>query len=295
MVFFAPMKILVTGAAGKIGAGLVTALHEAGHDVVASDVVYRRGLPVPLHLVDLLQPSSLAPLADGCDALVHLANHVHSRAAHPMHRVLSENMAMNSNVMFTAVDLQIRRIVFASSVQATNGQASLQPFFESGRCGLAYLPFDGDLPQNPWTNPYAMSKCFCEQMLQRFCEADPDLHVVSLRFPFIMHPGRAARIRMQRPQNPDDPRCRDGLTYLYLADSVRLMASAVEKMQPGCRHYFPAHWFGFEGMTAAEIAEQFLPDVPARGEVDRLVDLDALKRDFDWEPTEPQIIYQQQA
>ena len=291
MLFFARMKILVTGAAGKMGAGLTAALHDAGHDVVACDVLYRRGLPVPLHIVDLLQPSSLAPLADGCEALVHLANHVHSRALQPIHRVLNENMTMNSNVLFTATEMQIQRIVFSSSVQATNGMASINPFFEAGRCELAYLPFDGDLPQNPGVNPYALSKCFCEDLLRRLTQADPNLAAVALRFPLIMHPERTGRFFRNRPQGPEDPRCRDGLTYLHIQDSVRLMATVVEKMTAGYRQYFPAHWFGFEELTPAQVASHFLPDLPVRRALDGLVDLSALKSDFDWEPAEPQIVY----
>ena len=69
------MKVLVTGAAGKLGSLTVSALLRRGHEVRATDARYRADLPVRLDVRDLLDEHALYPLLDGMDALVHLANH----------------------------------------------------------------------------------------------------------------------------------------------------------------------------------------------------------------------------
>ena len=73
------MKVLVTGAAGYVGCVLVPKLLNAGHDVVAHDVMYygTQGLkPHPkLQVVsaDLRDIPAFTKAVAGCDAVIHLA------------------------------------------------------------------------------------------------------------------------------------------------------------------------------------------------------------------------------
>ena len=69
------MRVLVTGAAGRLGSHTCHHLVAQGHDVVAADSQYRRDLPVPLRMVDLLDRTAAYGLVEGCQAVVHLANH----------------------------------------------------------------------------------------------------------------------------------------------------------------------------------------------------------------------------
>ncbi|KUI30570.1 NAD-dependent dehydratase [Mycobacterium sp. IS-1496] len=73
------MRVLLTGAAGFIGSRVRTALESAGHDVVAVDVMLPAAhggsahLPEGTHRVDVADPTALAPLLDGIDAVCHQA------------------------------------------------------------------------------------------------------------------------------------------------------------------------------------------------------------------------------
>ena len=73
------MRVLLTGAAGFIGARVGTALRDAGHDVVAVDAMlpaaHGRGAEPPpdCQVLDIRDGSALAPLLDGVDVVCHQA------------------------------------------------------------------------------------------------------------------------------------------------------------------------------------------------------------------------------
>jgi dTDP-L-rhamnose 4-epimerase len=73
------VRILLTGAAGFIGARVNTALRDAGHDVVAVDAMLGAAHgpgaepPPECRVVDIRDASALAPLLDGVDAVCHQA------------------------------------------------------------------------------------------------------------------------------------------------------------------------------------------------------------------------------
>src|SRR5688572_21045244 len=97
------MKVLVTGASGKIGSETVAQLLAAEHEVIATDVKPLRPLPVKLHEVNLLDGPGVAALMNGIEAVVHLGNHtgVHKRSSA---LVFNENIAMNMNVFQAALE-----------------------------------------------------------------------------------------------------------------------------------------------------------------------------------------------
>lgn len=73
------MRVLLTGAAGFIGARVGAALREAGHDVVAVDMMLPAAhgpdaeVPPDCLRVDVRDAAALAPLLDGVDVVCHQA------------------------------------------------------------------------------------------------------------------------------------------------------------------------------------------------------------------------------
>ena len=73
------MRILLTGAAGFIGSRVQAALSDAGHDVVAVDALLAAAHgpdakpPPDCRIVDIRDPSALAPLLQGVDLVCHQA------------------------------------------------------------------------------------------------------------------------------------------------------------------------------------------------------------------------------
>ena len=165
------MRILLTGAGGNIGRGLIPRLLEAGHDLVLSDLDQ---LPdeapyvgLPFHQLDVQHGFGLDRAADGADMIVH------TPAWHGIHwRSKSETDFWRLNVDGTFFAFQaarsagITRFVFLSS-QAWHGHYDKYGFTkrigeelcEYNRCanGIRYAairPADLTPWGTDWVNRY---------------------------------------------------------------------------------------------------------------------------------------------
>ncbi|HEY3668061.1 MAG TPA: NAD(P)-dependent oxidoreductase [Polyangiaceae bacterium] len=282
------MKVLVTGAAGKLGSAVCAHLLGHGYEVTATDHKHREGLKAKLVLADLRDDIAVYGLLEGCEAVVHLGNHPNLHAGPSPQRLIAENTAMNANVFRAALDIGVRRIVFASSVQAmlkmTNGMRVDTPF------EIPYLPLDGAAPANPGSNFYGLSKVFGERMLQELSGAQPELAATSLRFP-----GLLSEQWLERFTAGGKPAARswfnfgEVLAYLMFSDAAELIRAVLEKQRPGYHQYYPAQTLEVRGVSAAQLIREFYPQVPLRRpieQIDALVDVSAITEELGWAPSE---------
>jgi len=280
------MKVLVTGSAGRLGSLVCKELLRRGHDVLGTDQRYSPDLGVPQQLADLRNPHAVYPLLHGRDAVVHLGNIANLMLGPSPQVVLSDNVAMNANVFRAAVDLNVRRIVFASSLQAMIR-------IEEGRTtdtapGVPYFPLDGDAPADPGHNFYGLSKEFGERTLRVLSQRFPQLTCTSLRFPMLA--GDWFQKRFELPQSPSSLNFHEALAYLDFADAATLVGLVAEREAPGYHQYFPAQALLLEGMTVEQTLAEFFPSVPLRKpaeQISNLIDLSALERDFRFCPAAP--------
>src|SRR5688500_8605135 len=107
-------RLLVTGASGKAGRAAVRDLREHGHDVVATDVTVALVDRESIVRADLTDYGQAVEMLHGMDAVVHLANIPAPDLATPA-VTFNANVAMNFNVFHAAAQLQLERVVWASS------------------------------------------------------------------------------------------------------------------------------------------------------------------------------------
>lgn len=113
------MKALVTGANGLIGANLLRELLRDGHEVVGlvrptGDLTYIKRLPVRLSFGDVLDPSSLAAAAAGCDVVFHTAVHF-AYWGHDPSDLARTAVDGSRNVLVAAQQAGAGRVVMTSS------------------------------------------------------------------------------------------------------------------------------------------------------------------------------------
>jgi UDP-glucose 4-epimerase len=166
------MKILVTGATGKVGSRLTGRLAQRGDRVRAlvrdpARAADLREAHIELAVGDLLEVDSLAAALQGVDAVVHCAAFFRGATAEQAHRV---NDLGTQHLASAARAAAVKRFIFTSTglVYGPNGG---RPAREDDPCA----PMDG----------YPESKLAAE----RFLLAMEGLDVRVLRLPFVYGDG----------------------------------------------------------------------------------------------------------
>jgi uronate dehydrogenase len=116
------VRVLVTGAAGRIGRVLTLGLQDRGHEVVGLDLVPQPdGADFAWHTADCVDPDAVADVFDdefaesNLDAVVHLAGNP-GEASLP--DALSSHAVTTAALLDAMVEHGVRRFVYASSNHA---------------------------------------------------------------------------------------------------------------------------------------------------------------------------------
>lgn len=236
------MRVLVTGALGKVGRLAVPALLAAGHEVTTTDLAPPdQEPPVPgkpwylsADLTDAGQVFALlagvGPITGRFDAVVH-AGAIASPGRHAPHVVFGNNVSATFNVVEACAQLGVRRLVNLSS------EAALGHMFALRRQYPLYLPMDEAHPCHP-QDPYALSKVVGEQLCTA-AVARSELRCVSLRPSWVQDADSYARQLGPIVGNPDVPAI-NGWSYMDGADLADLIRLAVECDLPGHEVFFAA-------------------------------------------------------
>ncbi|MFI1386637.1 NAD-dependent epimerase/dehydratase family protein [Embleya sp. NPDC020886] len=265
-----PARVLVTGAAGRLGTAVSAELADRGVPVtalVAPPASASAGSPSVDEAVrlcvdrvvvgDARDPAAVAEALDGVDAVIHLAALASPEVA-PAEVVFGTNTQATFVVLNEAGRMGVRRAVVASSLSVTG-----LPFARSTpRPQPAYLPLDTALPLRV-EDPYALSKQVDEataaMMHRRY-----GMTVAALRLPFLGDPDRLAGHAARLAANPalGAP---EVWSYLDLRDAARacvlgLTAPAVT----GAPVLFVAAPDTLMAAPTGELLAAHLPDVPRR-------------------------------
>lgn len=223
------MRVLVTGAAGRIGRHVVTGLLDHDHDVHGLD---RASAPDDLerearwHAGDVRDVEPLTQLLQDVrpDAVIHLAAIPSPLLAMPQ-EVFTTNTQATFAMMEAAGSAGVPRIAFASSTSVTG-----LPFAEAPLSPL-YAPVDEAHP-NVGNDPYALSK-ETDEATARTMHRRHGYQVVGLRIantsPMDYHVAEAARVAADSSHLAGEL-----WAYLDIRDGARAFRLAVERDIPGC-------------------------------------------------------------
>ena len=192
--------IVVTGAAGRLGGGrlgarVVRLLRDRGYEVLATDKVPAEDPSMELAVGDLLDRAMVERLLEGAEAVIHMGAIPGPELAEPR-EIFENNVQSTFNVMMTAAEKGMRRVVF-SSIAFGMGWA-----WEGATFVPLYLPLDEEHPMMPF-EPYGLSKQLGENIGEMIARSSAT-SVVSLRFTNVVFPEKQAAFPWPAPtrENP---------------------------------------------------------------------------------------------
>lgn len=270
------MKIVVTGASGRLGRTLCRMLAESGETFTGVDHRVDDSIGFPIVSADLRNPSQCEGLFDGVDVLVHLANNPNWNVGNPLD-IYNDNLVMNRNVFGAAIAAGCKRIIFASSIQVCNGFLPIDDR-DQQEIVAPYIPFDSDMPAIP-RNMYALSKEAGESLL-RFYSETQGIVSVSIRYPLLLDEGELRKVFENGGMHRG--KCFDAYAYLPMRSGAAATQAAMTASLRGYNQYFVASNDNLEQRSARDVYEEQLSLLPLRNSLESLVDCMKAEGELEW-------------
>lgn len=211
------MRVTVTGGAGLLGRHVVTAMREAGHEVVAIDSA--PGAEIRADLTDL---GTTMQLFAGAEVVVHCAALPRPIGVAPA-EVWRVNMTAAYNAITAAEAAGVGRFLQASSFSVLGPPFGVAPFTPER------LPLDEAQAVAP-DDVYAVTKWLAEEMLEAAVRRGA-FRAASLRLPWVQTADSFKTDILPRRDGPDA--WRDLWAYIDARDAAAGFVAALDWQEPG--------------------------------------------------------------
>jgi nucleoside-diphosphate-sugar epimerase len=268
----ATTRVLVTGAAGRLGRAVASRFHADGFDLLATDVVDAHDVGYRFERADLLDHEAVSALLDGIDVVLHIGNHPGIGPRAPQ-LVFNENIAMNENVFQGAAERGVPRIVFASTLQLIGSHVDERTVVDPPP--RPTFPLSGDTLPTP-ANVYALSKTVTETMLQYYAERC-GIQCTALRFP-LLHHGQDSIMVDAGSERPDD--ITEGFTGLTYDDAAALFLAVVNTDLVGYRVFMAGTAHRHRDLELPDVIRTHYPELDP--DMPDLIDLTSVTRGTGW-------------
>lgn len=275
-------RVVVTGAAGKLGRAVVADLAHHGWDVLPVDQVPVPGWTWNSVRADLTDYGQVVEIVTGRvdergprpDAVVHLAA-VPAPGLIPNSATFANNAPATWNVFHAAQAAGIRKVVWASSETVLGLPFDTPP---------PYAPVDEEYRPRP-ESTYSLVKALEEEMADHFCRWNRDLSMIGLRFSNVMYPEDYA----QFPSFDADPALRKWNLWGYIdaRDGAQAVRCALEYRGTGREIFIVANADTVMSRSSASLMAEVFPDVEIRkelGEHETLLSIDKARRMLGYSP-----------
>lgn len=269
-------RVLVTGAAGRLGRTVARRFHDDGFDVTATDVVEAGDVPYRFVTADLRDHVVASDLLVDVDVVLHIGNHP-GIGPLPPQVVFNENVSINENVFQGAAERGVRSIVFASTLQLIGSHPDDRTVVDPPP--RPEFPLSGATTPTP-SNVYALSKTVSEVMLAYYAERCA-VGGVALRFPMLHHHEERIVVGTGEERPVD---VFEGFTGLTYADAAALFVAVVEADLRGYHVLMAGTAHRHRDLSIRELIETFYPD--ADPDLDDLVDNTPVTEATGWRPAD---------
>lgn len=278
------MRVLITGARGKVGSFAASAFQAAGHRVTLTDIVPASyGLPdgptlryFKADLTDFGAAASVVMTVTP-DVIIHTAG-IPDNSHDPGPTIFANNIVATYNITEAAARTGVGRLVVTSSETALGFVTAERPFLPD------YLPVDEEHPRRP-QEAYSLSKSLGEDLCDSFVRRC-DGTAVSIRPSLVLAPNDYPRMAalLQRP-GPSF----NHWSYIDVQDLAELIVLAATASTSGHEVIYAAQSDNYLGRPFVELVQEtFGERAPALRDLERDdasgISNAKARRLFGWDP-----------
>jgi len=250
------MRVVVTGANGRLGRVVVALLLAQGMEVLGVDKEIDRKAHIQQMKVDLCDLGQVFGAMDGAEAIVHLAA-IPSPNGYPPEVVYINNVTSQFHVFEVAAKLGIQRVVSASSISAFGFP------FQHRWSEPLYLPLDEVHPLLP-QDAYGLSKANGEEIAAAYTRRTGGC-AVSLRFSTVVDDTSIHHFLEYVRKTP-----REGApllwSYVHVEDVAQAFLLALTRPLEGHQIFHITSNDTLAEQPTNELLERWFPTVPRHSE-----------------------------